>query len=63
MKASLAQNSVRYSAFTDQSDTEWRADVVAGPSGAGLRASRIREWNAEWEVFCGWVVREFGGAK
>ncbi|PBP22780.1 cat eye syndrome critical region protein [Diplocarpon rosae] len=54
---SLAQNSVRWSAFEDQSDDEWFADV-SKPS--GLREQRIQEWSAEWEAFCQWVVDEFG---
>ncbi|KAK6584645.1 hypothetical protein PZA11_002869 [Diplocarpon coronariae] len=57
---SLAQNSVRWSAFEDQSDDEWLADV-SQPT--GLREQRIREWNAEWEAFCQWVVDEFGDDK
>ncbi|PBP24882.1 cat eye syndrome critical region protein [Diplocarpon rosae] len=56
-KGSLAQNSVRWSAFEDQSDDEWFADV-SKPS--GLREQRIQEWSAEWEVFCQWIVDEFG---
>lgn len=60
LQGSLAQNSVRWSAFEDQSDEEWHEDVSKGADGTGLRAQRIREWDAEWEVFCGWIVKEFG---
>ncbi|KAJ5033404.1 uncharacterized protein L3040_008521 [Drepanopeziza brunnea f. sp. 'multigermtubi'] len=54
--ASLAQNSVRWSAFEDQSNDEWHADIT---SPGGLRAQRIEAWDAEWEDFCQWVVDEF----
>jgi adenosine deaminase CECR1 len=57
---SLAQNSVRWSAFEDQNDEEWLADVSAGEHGSGIRAQRIKEWNEEWELFCEWVVQEYG---
>ncbi|KAG4430394.1 hypothetical protein IFR05_014133 [Cadophora sp. M221] len=57
---SLAQNSVCWSAFEDQTDDEWMEDVSKGASGTGIRAQRIREWNAEWEAFCAWIVKEFG---
>lgn len=63
IQGSLAQNSVRWSAFEDQDDNEWFEDVSKGEAGAGLRASRIKEWNAEWEEFCYWIVDEFGEAR
>ncbi|XMA12184.1 hypothetical protein WAI453_004975 [Rhynchosporium graminicola] len=57
---SLAQNSVGYSAYDDQSDDEWLDDISKSVSGTGIRAQRIEQWNAEWEEFCGWIVKEFG---
>ncbi|KAH7310081.1 adenosine deaminase family protein-like protein [Rhexocercosporidium sp. MPI-PUGE-AT-0058] len=60
---SLAQNSVCWSAFEDQSDAEWVEDVAKGVNGTGIRAQRIKQWNAEWEEFCGWIVKEFGDVK
>lgn len=56
----MAQNSVRYSNFVDQSDDEWLYDIQAGEHGHGVKAAHLREWNAEWETFCQWVVDEFG---
>ncbi|PVH79799.1 adenosine deaminase [Cadophora sp. DSE1049] len=57
---SLAQNSVRWSAYEDQMDDEWMEDITRGAEGTGIRAQRIREWDAEWEEFCKWIVEEFG---
>ncbi|KAH9217599.1 adenosine deaminase [Leptodontidium sp. 2 PMI_412] len=57
---SLAQNSVCWSAFEDQTGEEWMEDVSKGVDGTGIRAQRIKQWNAEWEEFCEWIVKEFG---
>lgn len=59
-QGSLAQNSVCWSAFEDQTDEEWMEDVSKGVDGTGIRAQRIKQWNAEWEQFCEWIVKEFG---
>ncbi|KAE8448895.1 hypothetical protein EG329_008691 [Mollisiaceae sp. DMI_Dod_QoI] len=56
----MAQNSVRFSNFADQSDLDWLVDIVAGEHGHGTKASHLQEWNQEWEDFCQWVVTEFG---
>ncbi|KAI9682865.1 MAG: hypothetical protein M1829_006299 [Trizodia sp. TS-e1964] len=57
---SLAENSVRWAAFEDQSDAEWGKDVREGSAGTGIRAKRLREWMGEWERFCLWVVETYG---
>ncbi|MAD83050.1 MAG: hypothetical protein CL912_08800 [Deltaproteobacteria bacterium] len=63
LQGSLAQNSVRWSAYEDQTDEEWMDDITKGAEGMSIRAQRIRKWNAEWEEFCKWIVEEFGGAE
>ncbi|KAI0435861.1 adenosine deaminase-related growth factor [Xylaria telfairii] len=57
---SLAENSVRWSAFEDQSTEDWSRDVREASVGGGLKARRLKEWAVEWERFCLWVVDEFG---
>ena len=57
---SLAENSVRWAAFTDQSAQDWRRDVSAGKHGHNLRAERMREWFDEWDNFCAEIVSEYG---
>jgi len=57
----LAENSVRWAAFEDQSPQEWMKDIREASFGHGVRASRLKEWRIEWEAFCEWVVTEFGG--
>ena len=56
---SLAENSVRWAAFEDQTTKEWNKDVKDGIYGEGTRGSRLREWTAEWNKFCEWVVMEY----
>ncbi len=57
---SLAENSVRYAAFApDQKTKEWNKDIKDGVYGDGVRASRMREFNVEWNKFCEWIVLEF----
>ncbi|KAK2827852.1 hypothetical protein FQN49_007276 [Arthroderma sp. PD_2] len=57
---SLAENSIRYAAFEDESDQGWVEGVDGGYEGGGIRAERMRLWREEWEVFCQWIVDEFG---
>ena len=56
---SLAENSVRWAAFEDQTAKEWIKDIKDGIYGEGTRASRLREWTADWNKFCEWVVMEY----
>ncbi|TVY16243.1 Adenosine deaminase 2-A, partial [Lachnellula arida] len=44
---SLAQNSVRWSAFEDEGAEEWEVNTREGEDGSGIRADRIKAWNAE----------------
>ena len=57
---SLAENSIRWACFTDQSKKEWDKDIADGKHGQGLRAQRMREWAEEWNSYCEWIVREYG---
>ncbi|KZF24324.1 adenosine deaminase family protein [Xylona heveae TC161] len=58
--AALAENSVRWSPFEDESAADWVKGIKDGTFGKGLRAARLKEWNIEWERFCQWVVEEYG---
>jgi adenosine deaminase CECR1 len=57
---SLAENSVRYAAFEDQSNSQWIKDIKEASLGGGIRAERMKQWSIAWEQFCLWVVTEFG---
>jgi hypothetical protein len=57
----MAQNSIRFAALEDQTDEEWFADISAGVNGKGIRSQRIKEWDAQWEAYCAWIVKEFQG--
>lgn len=56
---SLAENSVRWAAYEDQTTKEWNKDIKDGIYGEGVRGSRLREWHAEWNRFCEWIVIEY----
>jgi adenosine deaminase CECR1 len=57
---SLAENSVRWAAFEDQSSSAWVHDIKEATLGGGVRAKRMKEWSVGWEQFCLWIVSEFG---
>ena len=56
---SLAENSVRWAAYEDQSAKAWTKDINDGIYGEGIRGARLREWTAEWNKFCEWIVLEY----
>ena len=56
---SLAESSLRWAAFEDQTDDEWHSGVTSRRLGDGLKAKRLREWDVDWERFCQWIVDEF----
>jgi len=56
---SLAENSVRWAAYEDQTAKAWNKGVRDGINGDGLRAAHLREWAAEWNKFCEWIVLEY----
>ncbi|KAK3944947.1 adenosine deaminase-related growth factor [Diplogelasinospora grovesii] len=57
---SLAENSIRWAAFEDQTQEEWMADIRAATLGSGVKADRLKQWGIEWEKYCLWIVTEFG---
>ncbi|CAG8128225.1 unnamed protein product [Penicillium olsonii] len=57
---SLAQNSLRWSNFEDQSDKDWIQDIDRGADGTSTKAKHIQAWNQDWEDFCKWIVDEYG---
>ncbi|KAH7148702.1 hypothetical protein EDB81DRAFT_868865 [Dactylonectria macrodidyma] len=57
---SLAENSVRWSAFEDQDQAGWIKGIKEASLGSGVKAKRLQEWQVEWEKFCLWIVTEFG---
>lgn len=57
---SLAENSIRWSCFEDQSNDEWARDIKEASLGAGIKAQRLKEWGVMWEKFCLWICEEYG---
>ncbi|OKL60832.1 hypothetical protein UA08_03751 [Talaromyces atroroseus] len=59
--ATMAENSIRWSCFEDQTAAEWQADIRQGIAGQGVKAKYLQEWYQDFEKFCQWVVLEFAG--
>ncbi|RAO68954.1 uncharacterized protein BHQ10_004966 [Talaromyces amestolkiae] len=57
--ATMAENSIRWSCFEDQTTAEWQTDIKQGIAGQGIKAKRLQEWYQDFEKFCQWVVLEF----
>ena len=57
---SLAENSIRWACFEDQTDKEWIEDIELASLGRGLKAERLKGWAVAWEEFCVWIVDEYG---
>lgn len=57
---SLAENSVRWSAFEDEDNNAWMGNIKAASLGEGVKAERVKEWQIQWEQFCLWIVSEYG---
>lgn len=57
--AMMAENSIRWSCYEDQSGPEWLAGIQEGVLGEGVKAARLQEWYTEFEKFCEWILLEF----
>ncbi|KAF6816575.1 adenosine/AMP deaminase [Colletotrichum sojae] len=55
----IAQNSLRWANFEDQDDRAWGLDIELGEFGGGTKGDRIREWNAQFELYCQEVNRDY----
>ncbi|KAK5005632.1 hypothetical protein LTR28_007473 [Elasticomyces elasticus] len=58
--AHLAENSIRWAAFDDYAQKEWLHEIKMGHVGKGIKARRMQDWAKQWEIFCQWIVLEFG---
>ncbi|KAL5336134.1 hypothetical protein BJX70DRAFT_410005 [Aspergillus crustosus] len=56
--ATMAEDSVKWAAFEDQSEEEWLRGVEG--KGDGIKAARVTEWRDGFEKWCAWIVKEFG---
>lgn len=59
--ATMVDNSIRWSCYEDQTAAEWQSDLRDGILGEGVKADRLREWYADFEKFCEWIVLEYAG--
>lgn len=57
--ATMAENSIRWSAIEDQKQGEWLKEITEGCLGQGVKAQRLKEWRREFDKFCQWIIMEF----
>ncbi|PYH44061.1 Metallo-dependent hydrolase [Aspergillus saccharolyticus JOP 1030-1] len=55
--ATMAEDSVRWAAFEDETEAQWLAGVEGTME--GVKASRLQQWRAAFEDWCQWIVQEF----
>ncbi|KAL4983975.1 hypothetical protein BDW68DRAFT_167914 [Aspergillus falconensis] len=55
----MVENSIRWSCYEDQSAKDWNTDIQEAILGEGIKAARLREFYADFEKFCEWVVQKF----
>jgi adenosine deaminase CECR1 len=54
--ATMMENSVKWSAFEDQNQTEWIRDINHGYNGKGVKARVLNQWKVDFEKWCAWVI-------
>lgn len=57
--ATMAENSIRWSAIEDQKQGEWLREMSEGYMGHGVKSRRLKDWRSEFEKFCQWIIMEF----
>jgi adenosine deaminase CECR1 len=57
--ATMAENSIRWSAIEDQKQAQWLKDISEGYVGQGVKSQRLKEWRGEFDKFCQWIIMEF----
>ena len=57
--AVMAENSIKWCAVEDESAADWKQGIEKGYLGKGVKARMLKDWRAEFEKFCEWVILEF----
>ncbi|KIW70485.1 hypothetical protein PV04_02751 [Phialophora macrospora] len=57
--ATMAENSLKWCAIEDQKPGEWTKDIADGYLGKGTKAKLLRQWRAEFEKWCQWILMEY----
>ena len=55
----MAENSLKWCAVEDQKTPEWLKGVTEGYMGKTAKAKMMKEWRAEFEKWCQWVIMEY----
>ena len=57
--ATMAENSLRWSAVEDQKTPEWLASIKESYMGKTAKGKMMKEWRSEFEKWCQWVIMEY----
>ena len=57
--ATMAENSLRWSAVEDQKTPEWLASIKESYMGKTAKGQMLKEWRSEFEKWCQWVIMEY----
>jgi adenosine deaminase CECR1 len=57
--AVMAENSIKWCAVEDEEGKEWVQGIEKGYLGKGTKARMLKDWRAEFEKWCQWVIMEF----
>ena len=57
--AVMAENSIKWSAVEDEDGKEWVQGIEKGYLGKGAKARMLKQWRAEFERWCQWIIVEF----
>ena len=57
--ATMAENSLRWSAVEDQKTPEWLASIKESYMGKTAKGKMLKEWRSEFEKWCQWVIMEY----
>ena len=55
----MAENSLKWCAVEDQKGVEWVKGVTDWYLGKTVKAKMMKEWRAEFEKWCQWVIMEY----
>lgn len=55
----MAENSLKWCAVEDQKNPEWLKGLTDGYLGKTAKAKMMKEWRAEFEKWCQWIIMEF----
>lgn len=57
--ATMAENSIKWSAVADLKQADWLKSITDGYMGKTVKAQMLKAWRTEFEKWCQWVIMEY----